>query len=163
MLNTRAQVYHPCFLMDSVDKHLDFVRVNAARVFIDTFECKDNLLKKITQRYIDTKDIRFLSTLSSIRQSQQAKVEEYYTELMQMLVATDFAGLLNQLYLARGKFYPLEKELIAAMNMMVDGRLLKVKYYGLLNLEIEKANAAKDSTKAAWLNKLKLRIDNEKL
>lgn len=155
-------VYHPCFLMDSIDKNLEFIRVNSSKVFVDTFDCKDEVLRKIALRFIETKSVTYLNALSSIRQNPNAKVEELYTDIVKLIIENDFPGFVENLYTAKGKFYPLEKELISTLNMIVDGRMLKQKYFGLLNLEISKAKDKKDTYKEAYLNKLKTKIENEK-
>jgi hypothetical protein len=160
--STSKPVYHPCFLMDSVDKHLEFIRINSSRVFADTLDCKDEVLKKIAERYIETKSVTYLNALSSIRQNPNAKVEEFYTDVVKLIIENDFGGFVENLYSAKGKLYPLEKELITTLNMIVDGRMLKQKYFGLLNVEISKAKDKKDTYKEAYLNKLKSKIENEK-
>jgi hypothetical protein len=158
----RKAIYHPCFLMDSVDVHLDFIKQNAARVFADTLDCKETLLDSIAQRYTDTKSTKYLEALSAIRQNPNAKVEDLYTDIVKRFIENDFAGFLDRLYLAKGKFLPLQNELIAAMNMIVDGRPLKQKYLARLNAAIEKAKGEKDKYKEYYLEKLKIKIDEEK-
>lgn len=73
-----------------------------------------------------------------------------------------FSNFLNDLYLGRGKYIALEKELVSTLNMIVDGRPLKTKYTGLLNVEISKAKDRKDTSKAYFLEKLKTRIELDK-
>lgn len=155
-------VYHPCFIMDSAETKLSFIQLNAARIFTDTVECKQNLLDNMVSLYIKTNDKKYLDALSAIRQNPSAKVEELYTDVVKRLVENDFAGFINQLYLAKGKYMPLEKELITAMNMIVGTKPLKYKYQGLLNVEIEKAKELKDAYKLSYLQKLKAKIDGEK-
>ncbi len=155
-------VYHPCFIMDSVAAKLAFIQLNASRIFTDTVDCKQNLLDNMVSLYIKSGDKKYLDALSAIRQNPAAKVEELYTDVVKRLVENDFAAFINQLYLAKGKYAPLEKELITAMNMIVGAKPLKYKYQGLLNVEIEKAKDAKDTYKLSYLQKLKARIDGEK-
>lgn len=155
-------VYHPCFIMDSVEARLSFIQLNAGRIFTDTVECKQNLLDNITALYINGKDKKYLDALAAIRQNPNAKVEELYTDIIKHLVEDDFAGFINQLYLAKGKYFTLEKELVTTMNMIVGPKPLKYKYMGLLNVEIEKAKDKKDSYKLYYLQKLKTKIEDEK-
>lgn len=164
-LGTAAQtkaVYHPCFLMDSVDKRLDFIRINAARIFTDTVDCKQTLLDSIGSHYLYTKDKKYLDLLTAIRQNQLAKVENNYTDLIKRFVEDDFDGFVDQIYLAKGRYYVLEKELIATLNMIVDGRPYKNKYLALLGISINLAKSKKDTAKQAFLEKLKTRIEEEK-
>ena len=165
-VNTQAQtrkvIYHPCFLMDSVDKHLDFIVKNAARVFVDSFDCRQTLLDSIAIRYVETRDTKYLYALSNIRTIANLKVENLYTDIVKRFIENDFAGFIDQLYVAKGKLLPLQNELIAAMNMIINGRPLKQKYMGLLNVEIEKAKDSKDKYKQYYLEKLKLKIEEEK-
>ena len=168
LLNAGAQykkpVYQPCFLMDSIDARLDFIRINAARIFTDTFDCRQTLMDSIGARYIATKNNRYLDVLAAIHQNPAAseKVENLYIDPIKRFMEDDFAGFVNRLYLARGRYAPLEKELIATLNMIVDGRPYKLKYMGLLNVEIGKAKDAGDKSKQNYLEKLKLRIEEEK-
>jgi hypothetical protein len=160
---SRRPVYNPCLLTDSVDKHLEFIKLNASRIFIDTFECRQTLFDSIASRYIASRDKKYLDMLSYIRTSSaSAKVEELYTEVIRKLIQSDFTGFVNQLYTAKGKYLPLEKEMIAAMNMIVDGRPYKQKYMGLLNVEISKAKDNKDTPRSYYLEKLKTNIEEEK-
>ena len=159
---TKKVIYHPCFLMDSVDKHLDFIVKNAGRVFTDSFDCRQTLLDSIAIRYVDTKDTKYLYVLSNIRTIANLKVENLYTDIVKRFVENDFAGFIEQLYVSKGRLLPLQNELIAAMNMIINGRPLKQKYMGLLNVEIEKAKDSKDKYKQAYLEKLKLKIEEEK-
>jgi hypothetical protein len=167
LFNTAAQaqkpVYHPCFLMDSVDKHLDFIRINAARIFVDSFDCRQTLLDSIAIKYVRTKNDKYLDVLSAVKQNPRAKVDELYTDIIKRLIEDDFSGFINQLYIGRGKYLPLEKELITTLNMIVDSRPLRQKYMGRLNVEIEKAKDAKDKYRQLYLEKLKLKIEEEKL
>lgn len=156
-------IYHPCFLMDSVDKHLDFIQRNAHRIFADTFDCRQALLDSIALKYIKTNQTKYLDLLSAIRQNPNAKVEDLYTDVLKRFIEYDFTGLISQFYLGRGKYQPLEKEMIATMNMIVDGRPFKQKYMGLLNVEIEKAKDKKDKYKQNYLEKLKVKIEEEKM
>lgn len=155
-------VYHPCFLMDSVDKHLDFIKVNAGRVFVDSFDCKQTLLDSIANRYVKTKNVKYLDALSVIRQNPNARVEDLYTDIIKRIIENDFGGFIQQLYLAKGRLAPLQNELIATLNMIVGTQPLKQKYYGQLNVEMIKAKEAKDKYKEYYLDKLKLKIDEEK-
>ncbi|MDB5282141.1 MAG: hypothetical protein JWO06_1216 [Bacteroidota bacterium] len=165
-INTQSQnrkvVYHPCFLMDSVDKRLDFIVKNAPRIFVDSFDCRQTLMDSIAIRYVDTKDTKYLNALAAIRQNPLAKVENLYTDIIKRFVENDFAGFVEQLYAAKGKLLPLQNELISGMNMIIDGKLLKQKYMGLLNVEIAKAKDANDKLKFSYFEKLKLKIEEEK-
>jgi|ERR1043165_662505 hypothetical protein len=155
-------VYHPCLLLDSVEAKLSFIQLNAWRVFTDTADCKEDLLGKIGSLYISSKDKKYLDALSAIRQNQSAKVEELYTDLIKRIIENDFEGFVNNLYLSKGKFLSLEKELVLTMNMIVGAEPLKQKYMGRLNIEIEKATDRKDTYKASYLKKLKTRIEEER-
>ncbi len=149
--------------MDSVDKHLDFIRQNASRIFIDSFDCKQMLFDSITVQYIRTKEKRYIDALTYIHNSSAAKqVENLYTDEIRKLVQNDFAGLLDLFYTGRGKYQVLEKELIATMNMIIAGRPYKLKYMGLLNVEISKAKDNRDTGRAAYFEKLKLKIEEDK-
>ncbi|MES2621741.1 MAG: hypothetical protein V4615_12900 [Bacteroidota bacterium] len=159
---SKRPVYNPCFLMDSAEKHLEFIKLNASRIFIDTFDCRQMLLDSIGAHYSRTKDKKYLDALTYIRNSSaSAKVENLYTDVIRKFVQTDFTDLLNQLYTGKGKYMALEKELIAAMNMIVDGRPFKNKYMGLLNVEISKAKDKKDLARLSYLEKLKTKIEND--
>lgn len=155
-------VYHPCFLLDSVDKRLDFIKANASRVFVDSFDCKETLLDSIGKLYIRSKNKKYLDVLTSILQNPNAKVEGLYIDVIKDFLQDDFGGFVNELYIARGKYQLLEKELIGAMNMIVDGKPFKQKYMGQLNLQISIAKDKKDSAKIAYLEKLKVRIEEDK-
>lgn len=161
--NVQAQrpVYHPCFLMDSVDKHLMFIQQNVKRVFVDSFDCRQTLLDSITQKYLRSNDKKYLDALNYIRLIGAEKVENLYTDVVTRLFQSNFAGFIDKLYLARGQYEPLEKEVVTAMNMIVDGRPLKQKYLGLLNVEISKATDAKNTAKLYYLNRLKKRIEED--
>ena len=148
--------------MDSVDAKLSFIQLNASRIFTDTVECKQNVLDNIAALYIRTKDKRYLNALSAIRQNPNAKVDELYTDIINHFAENDFAGFINEIYLAKGKYFALEKELITTMNMIVGTKPLKQKYLGLLNVEIGKAKDKKDSYKTYFLEKLKTKIEDEK-
>lgn len=159
--NTKP-VYHPCFLMDSVEKHLDFIRLNASRIFIDSFDCKQKLFDSIAEAYVRSKDKKYLDALTYMRTSSASeKVENLYTDVIRRLVQNDFSDLLDKLYLAKGKYLSLEKELVVTMNMIIDGRPYKQKYMGLLNVEISKAKDKKDTYKTAYLEKLKTKIEED--
>jgi hypothetical protein len=158
----RRPVYNPCILKDSLDKHLEFIKLNASRIFIDTFECRQSLFDSMASRYLRSGDKKYLDVLSYIHSSSAAqKVEGLYTEVLRKLIQTDFLGFLNHLYTGKGKYLPLEKELIATMNMIVDGRPYKQKYMGLLNVEISKAQDKKDTPRSYYLEKLKTNIEEE--
>ncbi len=164
-LNSYCQtkpVYHSCFLMDSVEKRLDFIRLNASRIFTDSVDCKQTLLDSIAVHYLQSKDKKYLDALSSIRQNPNAKVENNYTDIIKRFIENDFSGFIKQIYLAKGKYYVLEKELIGTMNMIVDGRPYKQKYMGLLNVEISIAKDKKDTYYQSFLEKLKVKIEEEK-
>lgn len=154
-------VYHPCFLMDSADARLLFIQQNAARVFVDTFDCRQELLNKIAGLYISTKNKKYLDALAAIRQNPSAKVEELYTDLITRLIENDFTAFVNELYLAKGKYLSLEKELVSTLNMIVGSKPLKQKYLPLLKIEVEKARDKKDSYKVYYLEKLKLKIEED--
>jgi hypothetical protein len=155
-------VYHPCFLMDSVEARLSFIQMNAARIFTDTVECKQEILDRIAALYVQSKDKKYLGALSGIRQNPNAKVEEFYTDIVKRLAENDFAGLINEIYLAKGKYFALEKELVITMNMIVGAQPLKKKYMGLLNVELEKAKETKDPYKLYFLQKLKTKIEEDR-
>lgn len=159
----KKTIYQPCFLIDSVDSRLDFIRINASRIFDDTSDCKPELLGALAARHLATKEEKYLSALSAIRQNPSAKVEELYTDLIQRFLDNDFGGFIQRLYASKGKYLALEKELVAAMNMIVGDRPLKQKYMGLLNVEISKAHDKKDTGKEAYLKKLRQRIEEEKM
>lgn len=159
---TAKPVYHPCFLLDSVDKRLDFIKTNAAKVFVDSFDCKETLLDSIGMLYMRTKNKKYLDVLTSILQNPNAKVEGLYIDVIRKFLQNDFGGFLNELYVARGKYQLLEKELIGTMNMIVDGKPFKQKYMGQLNLQISIAKDKKDTAKVAYLEKLKVRIEEDK-
>ncbi|MFN8285491.1 MAG: hypothetical protein U0V74_02000 [Chitinophagales bacterium] len=158
----RKPVYHSCFLMDSVDKNLEFIRLNASRIFTDSVDCKQTLLDSIAIHYTQSKDKKYLDVLSSIRQNPNAKVENNYTDIIKRFIENDFSGFIKQLYLSKGKYYVLEKELIGTMNMIVDGRPYKQKYMGLLNVDISIAKDKKDTYYQSFLEKLKVKIEEEK-
>lgn len=159
----KKPAYHPCNLLDSADIRLEFIRLNAGRIFDDTSDCRQELLNAIAEKYIASKDEKYLAALSSIRQNTQAKVEEFYTDPINRLLEDDFAGFIHRLYISRGKYLPLEKELVVTMNMIMGDRPLKQKYMGLLNVEISKASDKKDTGKEAFLKKLRQRIEEEKV
>ncbi len=155
-------VYHPCFLMDSVDKHLDFIKRNAQKVFVDSFDCRQTLMDSITSKYLSTKNKKYLDALQGIRVYGNDKVEDLYTDIIKRLCEKDFASFIQELYVSKGTLYALEKELITTMNMIIDGRPYKQKYIGQLNLAISKAKDSKDTYKAGYLEKLKQKIEEER-
>jgi len=154
-------VYHPCFLMDSVDARLLFIQQNATRVFVDTFDCRQELLNKIAGLYTSTKNKKYLDALAAIRQNPSAKVEELYTDPVTRIIENDFTAFINELYLAKGRYLPLEKEMVAALNMIVGYKPLKQKYLPLLKIEIEKAKDKQDNTRKYYLEKLKQKIEED--
>ena len=158
---SRKVNYHPCFLKDSVDTRLTFIRQNAGRVFIDSFDCKDALLDSIASCFIRTKEVKYLDVLTAIGQNPSAKVDGLFTDVVKLFAEDDFIGFVNQLYQAKGKYLPLQNELIAAMNMIVNGRPLKQKYMGLLNVEIERTKDTNDKYRQGYLEKLKSKIEGE--
>ena len=158
----KKPVYHPCFLMDSVAKNFNLIQYNIRRIFVDTFDCRQALLDNIVVEYNRTKDCKYLDGLSLIRQYPGINVEGLYTDIIKRLIETDFCGFVNQLYLSKSKYLPLEKELISAMNMIVDGRPYKQKYMGLLNVEISKAKDKKDAPRDFYLERLKTKIEEDK-
>ncbi len=158
---SKKPIYHPCFLMDSVAKNITFIQYNIKRIFIDTLECRQTLLDNIAIEYNRSRDKNYLDALSLIRQYPGINVEGLYTDIIKRLIESDFSNFLNQLYTARGKYLPLQKELVAAMNMIVDGRPFKQKYMGLLNVEISKAKDKKDTGRLYYLEKLKTKIEND--
>ncbi len=163
-INAQAHktVYYPCFLMDSIDKHLLFIQQNAQRIFIDSFECRQILLDSIAVKYLRQKDKKYLDALSAIRTNGGEKVENLYTDIVKRIAEKNFSGFINDLYLSKGKYAPLEKELIATMNMVIEGRPYKQKYMGILNVQLTKATEAKDKYKLYYLEKLKTKIEEEK-
>lgn len=148
--------------MDSIDKNLTFIQQNAQRVFADTFDCRQVLLDSIAIHYTRTKDRKYLDALNSIRNNGADKVENLYTDIIKRFAEKDFSGFVNELYLGKGKYLALEKELIATMNMMIDGRLYKQKFIGLLHVQIAKAKDNKDKYKLYYLEKLKIKIEEDK-
>lgn len=159
---SKRPVYYPCFLMDSTEKNLEFIKLNASRIFIDSFDCRQMLFDSIGALYSRTKDKKYFDALNYIRNSSAATmVENLYTDVIRKFVQTNFSDFLNQLYSGKGKYLALEKELIAAMNMIVDGRPFKQKYMGLLNVEISKAKDKKDTARLYYLEKLKTKIEND--
>ena len=153
--------YHPCFLIDSVDTRLAFIRQNAGRIFLDSFDCKEILLDSIAAKFVRTRDIKYLEALTAIRQNPNARADGLFTDVIRRFVEDDFTGFIDQLYRGKGKFLPLQNELIAALNMIVDGRPLKQKYIGLLNVEIERAKDSRDKYREIYLEKLKQKIEGE--
>lgn len=154
--------YHPCFLMDSVEAKLSFIQQNANRIFIDSFDCRQNLLDSIGSKYLQTKDRKYLTALEVVHQKAGEKVENLYTDILKRFCENDFTGFAGELFLTKGVYYNLEKELIAAMNMLVDGRPLKYKYMGMLNVQITKAQDKKDYSAISFWQKLKKKIEEEK-
>ncbi|MBK7148255.1 MAG: hypothetical protein IPH78_05385 [Bacteroidetes bacterium] len=159
---TAKPVYHPCFLMDSIDKNLEFIKRNTQKIFIDTFDCRQTLLDSVAIHYTHSKNKKYLEALNYIRVYGDSKVEDLYTDIIKRFCESDFSGFLNELYLSKGLLQALEKELIATMNMIIDGRSLKQKYMGQLNVEIAKAKDKKDNTKVYYLEKLKVKIEEER-
>jgi hypothetical protein len=147
--------------MDSVEKRLDFIKYNASRIFTDTIECKQALLDSIAAKYIASNNNRYLDALATIRQNPNAKVADLYTDVIRLIIQNDFPEFINKLYAARGRYISLERELIGALNMIVNGRPLKLKYDGLLNEEIDKSTHAGDKLKEAYFKRLKTKIENE--
>lgn len=162
--NAAAQsaTYHPCFLMDSTDKHLLFIQQNAKKVFSDTMDCRQQLLTNVAKLYNETKNKKYLDALLNIRATGGDLVSGLYPDAILVIAQNNFGSFLNDLYTGKGKYYSLEKELIVCMNMIVEGRPLRQKYMGLLNVEISKAKDKKDTYKTAYLEKLKNKIEEEK-
>lgn len=154
--------YNACLLKDSIDKNLVFIQQNINRIFTDTADCKQTLLDSIGVQYINTKNKKYLDALTNLRNVGTDKVQDYYTDVIKRFAEINFSNFLNDLYLGRGKYIALEKELVSTLNMIVDGRPLKTKYIGLLNVEISKAKDRKDTSKAYFLEKLKTRIELDK-
>lgn len=159
---SKKPVYHPCFLMDSVEARIPFIQQNAYRIFADTFDCRQMLLDNIGALYIKTGDKKYLTTLEVIQQRAGDKVENFYTDIIKRFCEKDFTAFARELYLAKGGYYNLERELIATMNMLVDDRLLKLKYMGTLNVQIDKARDKKDYNAISFWEKLKKKIEDEK-
>ncbi|MCX6198127.1 MAG: hypothetical protein NTY88_02745 [Bacteroidetes bacterium] len=158
----KKPIYHPCFLMDSVEVKLPFIQQNAYRIFVDTFDCRQMLLDKIGILYLKTGDKKYLTALETIHQRAGEKVENLYTDIIKRFCEKDFTAFARELFVARGQYYNLERELIATMNMLVDGRSLKLKYMGALNVQIDKARDKKDYNAISFWEKLKKRIEDEK-
>lgn len=158
----QTATYHPCFLMDSTDKHLSFVQQNVKKVFNDTMDCRQQLLTNVAKLYNETKNKKYLDALLNIRAVGGDLVSGLYPDAILIIVQNSFSPFLNDLYSSRGKYYNLEKELIVCMNMIVEGRQLRQKYMGLLNVEISKTKDKKDTYKTAYLEKLKTKIEEEK-
>lgn len=158
----KKAVYHPCFLMDSVDKNLDFIKLNASRVFTDSFDCKETMLDSISALYVRNKNTKYLDALQTIRINPNAKVEGLYIDVIKRFIEDDFGGFIHQLYVAKGKYSALEKELVATLNMIVGTGPLKQKYMGRMKVEIAKAKDAKDTGKSYYLEKLKKKIEEDK-
>lgn len=159
---SKKPVYHPCFLMDSVEVKLPFIQQNAYRIFADTFDCRQMLLDNIGNLYLKTGDKKYLTSLETIHQRAGEKVENFYTDIIKRFCEKDFTAFAHELLLARGQYYNLERELIATMNMLVDGRSLKLKYMGALNVQIDKARDKNDKGSLLFWEKLKKRIEDEK-
>lgn len=153
--------YSPCFLKDSVNTKLAFIRQGAGRIFTDSADCKDNLLDSIAVKYATTKEVRYLIALNAIRENHYAKADGLFTDVIRIIVQDDFLGFVDQLYMAKGKFLPLQNELIAAMNMIVNARPMKQKYMGQLNVEIDRAKNSADPNLTVYLEKLKQKIEGE--
>ena len=148
--------------MDSVERKLPFIQQYSYRIFIDSFDCKQDLLDSIGLKYLQTKNGKYLTALEIIHQKAGEKVEDLFTNIMQRFCEHDFTGLVQDLAVAKGAYYNLERELVATMNMIVDGRPLKQKYMGVLNVQITKAHEKKDYGAIYYWEKIKKRIDEEK-
>ena len=148
--------------MDSVEARLPFIQQNAYRIFTDTFDCRQMLLDNIGAMYVKTGDKKYLTALENIHQRAGEKVENFYTDIIKRFCEKDFTAFARELFVARGQYYNLERELIATMNMLVDGRSLKLKYMGALNVQIDKARDKKDYNAISFWEKLKKRIEDEK-
>jgi hypothetical protein len=153
--------YDACLLKDSVFLKADFIKLNAARIFTDSAECKGVLLDSIAVAYWDSSNLKMLELLSAIRVNPVAKAEMYFTEIVSRFVNKDFEKLLADLYNSKGRATGIEKELISVMNMIIDEKPLKNKYLGRMNVQIEKAKDKKDKYKTDYLTKLKYKIENE--
>ena len=154
--------YHPCFLLDSIEQRLAFIKQNASRIFTDSADCKETLLDSVAIGYIRTKDVKYLDALAAIRQNPAAKADGLFTDVITLIVKDDFIGFADQLYRSKGRLLPLQNELIGAMNMIVDGRPFKQRYMGQLNVEIERTKDSKDKYRQAYFEKLKQKIEEEK-
>lgn len=160
---TKSKVsYDACILKDSIDKNLIFIQQNVSRIFTDTAECKQVLFDSVCARYLATQHKKYLDAFVNLRTVGADKVKDYYTDVIKQISEANFSGFIHELYLGRGRYMTLEKELVSTMNMIVDGRLLKTRYLGLINVEISKANDVKDQAKVAFLLKLKSRIELDK-
>ena len=148
--------------MDSVERKLPFIQQYTYRIFIDSFDCKQDLLDSIGLKYLQTKNGKYLTALEIIHQKAGEKVEDLFTNIMQRFCEHDFTGLVQDLAVAKGAYYNLERELVATMNMIVDGHPLKQKYMGVLNVQITKAHEKKDYSAIYYWEKIKKRIDEEK-
>lgn len=154
-------VYDPCLLADSARTKAEYIKLNAARIFTDTAECKGRLLDSIAIAYWDSSDIKMLEVLSSIRLNPNAKAEMYFTEIVTRFIQADFEKFAEDLYNSKGRCTGIEKELIGAMNMIYNEKPLKNKYLGRLNVLIEKAKDKKDKYRTDYFTKLKYKIENE--
>lgn len=159
---SKKTVYHPCALIDSLDKHLAFIPLNTSRIFVDSFDCRQTLLDSIASKYLRTHEQKYLEALSAIRVNGAERVEDLYTDIIARFAEKDFTGFVNDLYLAKGKYLPLEKELVATLNMMINGKPYKNKFMAVLQGQITKANEAKDKYKISYLEKLKQKIELDK-
>ncbi len=149
--------------MDSVEINLPFIQQNASRIFLDdTLGCRQMLLDNIGRLYTKTGDKKYLTALEIIHQRAGDKVENLYTDIIKRFCEKDFTAFARELYAAKGQYYSLERELIATVNMLVDGRSLKLKYMGALNVQIDKARDKKDYNAISFWEKLKKRIEDEK-
>ena len=154
--------YSACFLADSVEIKLTFIQQNALRIFKDTSDCKQNVLDNIGALYVQTGDKKYLAALENIHQRAGEKVENLYTDIIKRFCEKDFIAFASDLFLAKGQYFNLEKELIETMNMIVGTQPLKQKYLGVLNAQIEKVREEKDNSAIVYWEKLKKRIENDK-
>ncbi|MCS6935494.1 MAG: hypothetical protein NZM35_10155 [Chitinophagales bacterium] len=164
VLHSSAQTSHPhpCSLTDSIQKHLPYIRQQVKRVFHDTINCRQVLLLRIAELYSANRDAKYLDALQYIRVTGDDLVSDLYPDVILAVLQRQFSGFLHDLYAGKGRYYALEKELVICLNMIVEGRPLKQKYLGLFNVEIGKAKDKKDAAKAAYLTKLKTRVEEDK-
>ena len=155
-------LFYSCRLVDSVESKLIFIQNNSSKIFTDTAECKQAILNHVVSLYISTKNKKYLNALTAIRLNPAAKVSDLYADVIIRLVQNDFTDFIQKLYLGKGKYAILEKELIFAMNMIVGNQPLKQKYFGTLNESIKKAAENKKTDELAYLKKLKVKIESEK-
>lgn len=158
----KSAAYNSCLLKDSIDKHLETIRLSPARVFTDSAQCKRELLDSIANKFLTTSDKKYLGVLTSIAQNSKSKIEGEFQDVMKMLVDGSFSKLLDAFYTGRGGYAALEKEVVLLMNTIVGGRPYKQQYLGLLNVEIEKAKDKDDRNKELYLVRFKQRIEDDK-